>query len=179
MNYYVVYWETNAFVLTIASAEAIKFCPLPVSKPGSTISPARSGSYFLASILVSTSVPRRRGRVHMPLGINAGRVSLIVCSNTFGHNWTLTSNNDFVLITKAGTFLLIYAEIHSSQTTIIAARLSQVGRVLIYWAQGRASQPFAASEEKWRRSLIPMGYNTRLNLKSSLIVSRLPSCYAG
>ena len=117
--------------------------------------------------------------VFMPLGINAGRVSLIVCSNTFGHNWTLTSNNDFVLITKAGTFLLIYAEIHSSQTTIIAARLSQVGRVLIYWAQGRASQPFAASEEKWRRSLIPMGYNTRLNLKSSLIVSRLPSCYAG
>lgn len=65
----------------------------------------------------------------MTLGINAGRVSLIICSNTFGFNRTLTSDNDFVLITKVGTFLLIYAEIHSSQTTITAARLSQVGRV--------------------------------------------------
>ena len=61
----------------------------------------------------------------MPLEINAERVSLIVCSNTFGDNLTLlTSNNEFVLITKAGTFLLIYAEIHSSQTTIIVVRLS-------------------------------------------------------
>ena len=129
MNYRVVYWKTNAFVLTTASAEAIKFCPQPISKPGSRISPARSGSYFLAIILVWISVSRRGGRVHMTLGINAGRVSLIICSNTFGVNWTLTSDNDFVLITKVGTFLLIYAEIHSSQTTITAARLSQVGRV--------------------------------------------------
>ena len=112
---------------------------------------------FLASILVWTSVSRRGGRIHMTLGINAGRVSLIICSNTFGVNWTLTSDNDFVLITKVGTFLLIYAEIHSSQTTITAARLSQVGRVPVCWAQGRASQPFAESEEKWHRSLIPTG----------------------
>ena len=153
MNYCVVYWETNAFVLTTASAEAIKFYPQPISKPGSRMSPARSGSYFLASILIWTSVPRRGVRVDVPLGINAGRVSLIICSNTFRDNWTLTSDSDFLLIKKAGTFLHICADIHNShaQTTINYCCLV---------------------EPSWKNA-------TTLNPKSSLIVSRFPVCYVG
>jgi len=71
---------------------------------------------------------------------------------------TLTSDNDFVLITKAGTFLLIMQKyIAVRRQLITAARLSQVGRVPVCRAQGRASQPFAESEEKWHRSLTPTG----------------------
>ena len=76
-----------------------------------------------------------------------------VCSNTLRDNWTLTSDSDFLLIKKAGTFLHRCAEIHSShaQTTINYCCLV---------------------EPSWKNA-------TTLNPKSSLIVSRFPVCYVG